>query len=245
MNYRGSTGYGRACAEALYGAVGGRRRRRLPSAAARYLADRGLADRPSGRSAGGSAGGYTTLCALTFRDVFRGGDELLRGDDLEPFATTRTSSSRSTSTPGRPVARGGRPGAPSAHRAPRRAPAEPAADPPGRRGRGRTAAARPRSWSGARERGLPYAYLAFEGEQHGFRKAERISHGLGPSSLLRAGPRVSPPTPPAARARVPPCPEGLDLSRVWLIGRKASLVREGARGAGRRPYPCSERGACL
>jgi dipeptidyl aminopeptidase/acylaminoacyl peptidase len=28
------------------------------------------------------------------------------------------------------------------------------------------------------KRGLPHAYVAFEGEQHGFRRAENIAHAL-------------------------------------------------------------------
>ena len=37
----------------------------------------------------------------------------------------------------------------------------------------------PRSWSTrSKAKGLPYAYLLFEGEQHGFRKAENIVRSL-------------------------------------------------------------------
>ena len=37
---------------------------------AKYLADKGLVDPAKMAIDGGSAGGYTTLCALVFRDVF-------------------------------------------------------------------------------------------------------------------------------------------------------------------------------
>ena len=67
VNYGGSTGYGREY------------RRRLQDSwgivdvddcanGAKYLAQKGLVDGDRMAIAGGSAGGYTTLCALTFRD---------------------------------------------------------------------------------------------------------------------------------------------------------------------------------
>jgi len=42
-------------------------------AGARFLAERGLVDGKRCVISGGSAGGYTTLAALTFRDFFQGG----------------------------------------------------------------------------------------------------------------------------------------------------------------------------
>src|SRR5439155_7536357 len=53
---------------------------------ARYLVERGEVD--GGRLAitGGSAGGYTTLAALTFRDVFRAGASYYGVSDLEALA---------------------------------------------------------------------------------------------------------------------------------------------------------------
>ncbi len=72
VNYRGSTGYGRTYRDALKGEWG-----ILDTddcvAAARYLADEGHVDPNRLAIRGGSAGGYTTLCALTFRDVFHAG----------------------------------------------------------------------------------------------------------------------------------------------------------------------------
>ena len=72
VNYRGSTGYGRAYRDKLKGQWG------LLDvddciAMGHYLAEQGLID--GGRMAirGGSAGGYTTLCALTFHDAFKAG----------------------------------------------------------------------------------------------------------------------------------------------------------------------------
>ncbi|HEV8427281.1 MAG TPA: S9 family peptidase [Pyrinomonadaceae bacterium] len=72
VNYGGSTGYGRQYRERLnrkWGivdvddCVNG----------ARYLAERGEVDGNRLIITGGSAGGYTTLCALTFKNVFRAG----------------------------------------------------------------------------------------------------------------------------------------------------------------------------
>ncbi|MFC1551569.1 prolyl oligopeptidase family serine peptidase [Candidatus Latescibacterota bacterium] len=85
VNYGGSTGYGREYRERLKGqwgivdvddCVNG----------ARYLVERGEAD--VGRLAirGGSAGGYTTLCALTFRDTFKTGASYYGVSDLEALA---------------------------------------------------------------------------------------------------------------------------------------------------------------
>jgi len=53
--------------------------------AAKCLVDQGLAD--PGRTAirGGSAGGYTTLCALAFRDYFKAGASYYGLSDLEVF----------------------------------------------------------------------------------------------------------------------------------------------------------------
>jgi dipeptidyl aminopeptidase/acylaminoacyl peptidase len=72
VNYGGSTGYGRAYRDRLrlnWGivdvddCVNG----------AKFLAAQGLADARRSVITGGSAGGYTTLAALTFRDYFAGG----------------------------------------------------------------------------------------------------------------------------------------------------------------------------
>ena len=75
LNYRGSTGYGRAYRQALFqewGVVD------VEDACAvvRHLGSRGLIDAGKAFIRGGSAGGYTTLCALAFKDVFRGGASL-------------------------------------------------------------------------------------------------------------------------------------------------------------------------
>ncbi len=85
VNYGGSTGYGRAYRERLYGSWGV-----VDTAdcinAARYLVDQGEVDGDRLLIAGGSAGGYTTLCALTFHDDFAAGASYYGISDLEPFA---------------------------------------------------------------------------------------------------------------------------------------------------------------
>jgi dipeptidyl aminopeptidase/acylaminoacyl peptidase len=82
VNYGGSTGYGRAYRKRLEGrwgivdvddCVNG----------AKYLAERGEVDIDRLIITGGSAGGYTTLCALTFRDIFKAGASHYGISDLE------------------------------------------------------------------------------------------------------------------------------------------------------------------
>lgn len=85
VNYGGSTVYGREYRERLNGqwgivdvddCVNG----------ARYLVDQGLVDGNRLMITGGSAGGYTTLCALTFRDVFKAGASHFGVSDVEALA---------------------------------------------------------------------------------------------------------------------------------------------------------------
>ncbi|MEG3931724.1 MULTISPECIES: S9 family peptidase [unclassified Microcoleus] len=86
VNYGGSTGYGREYRKRLqdsWGIVD------VDDCAngAKYLAQKGLVDGERMAIAGGSAGGYTTLCALTFRDVFKAGASYYGVSDLEALAT--------------------------------------------------------------------------------------------------------------------------------------------------------------
>jgi dipeptidyl aminopeptidase/acylaminoacyl peptidase len=85
VNYGGSTGYGRQYRERLnkkWGivdvddCVNG----------ARYLVARGEVDGNRLVITGGSAGGYTTLCALTFRNVFKAGASHFGVSDAEALA---------------------------------------------------------------------------------------------------------------------------------------------------------------
>ena len=85
VNYGGSTGFGTEYRRRLDGqwgivdvddCVNG----------ARYLVGRGDVDGERLAIDGGSAGGYTTLCALTFRDTFRAGASYYGICDLEALA---------------------------------------------------------------------------------------------------------------------------------------------------------------
>jgi dipeptidyl aminopeptidase/acylaminoacyl peptidase len=86
VNYGGSTGFGRAYRQRLQGkwgivdvddCVNG----------ARHLVDLDEVDGNRLLITGGSAGGYTTLCALTFRDTFRAGASHYGVSDLEALQT--------------------------------------------------------------------------------------------------------------------------------------------------------------
>ena len=85
VNYGGSTGFGRAYRERLkdkWGIVD------VDDCAngARFLVERGEADGDRLMITGGSAGGYTTLCALTFRDTFSAGASHYGVSDAEALA---------------------------------------------------------------------------------------------------------------------------------------------------------------
>ena len=86
VNYGGSTGYGRAYRQRLdhqWGivdvddCVNG----------AKFLVEQGKADPNKLAISGGSAGGYTTLAALTFRQTFKAGASHYGVSDLEALAT--------------------------------------------------------------------------------------------------------------------------------------------------------------
>ena len=85
VDYRGSTGYGRAYRERLYGEWGVVDVEDCV-AGALYLAETGRADRRRLAIRGGSAGGYTTLAALTFHDAFGAGASYYGISDLEVLA---------------------------------------------------------------------------------------------------------------------------------------------------------------
>ncbi|MDO8439092.1 MAG: prolyl oligopeptidase family serine peptidase [Telluria sp.] len=81
VNYGGSSGFGRDYRDALKGQWG------IIDvddcvAGARYLATRGMVDPERLVIRGGSAGGLTTLCALTFHDVFKAGASYYGVSDL-------------------------------------------------------------------------------------------------------------------------------------------------------------------
>ena len=86
VNYRGSTGYGRKYRQKLYGQWG------VVDVAdciagAKFLAACGEVDGNRLVVTGGSAGGYTTLCGLTFHTVFAAGASYCGISDLAALAT--------------------------------------------------------------------------------------------------------------------------------------------------------------
>jgi dipeptidyl aminopeptidase/acylaminoacyl peptidase len=179
VNYGGSTGYGRRYRERLNGRWGIVDVMDMV-AAARHLVDTGKADPRRLIIRGGSAGGYTTLAALTFRpEVFAAGASYYGICDLEVLARdTHKFESRYLDTLVGPY-----PDARETYRA--RSPVhfvdrlscalilfqglEDKVVPPNQSEM--MAAA-------VRAKGLPVAYLAFAGEQHGFRRAGTISRSL-------------------------------------------------------------------
>ena len=85
VNYRGSTGYGRAFREALKGEWGVRDVLDCVNAA-RYAAEEGIADPDRLAISGGSAGGFAVLAALAFHDEFDAGASYYGVADLRALA---------------------------------------------------------------------------------------------------------------------------------------------------------------
>jgi dipeptidyl aminopeptidase/acylaminoacyl peptidase len=172
VNYRGSSGYGRAYRNRLRGEWGVVDTEDC-IAAARHLAETGLADGSRLAIRGGSAGGYAVLCALTFHDLFATGASYYGVADAEALAAdTHKFESRYLDRLIGPYPERAdlyRERSPIHHVESLRAPVilfqglEDEVVPPNQA----------EKMVAALERnGVPHAYLAFEGEQHGFRKAE-------------------------------------------------------------------------
>jgi len=85
VNYRGSTGYGRAYRDALDGEWGVRDTLDCVNGA-RYAADEGLADPDRLAISGGSAGGFAVLSALAFHDAFDAGASYYGVADLRALS---------------------------------------------------------------------------------------------------------------------------------------------------------------
>ena len=178
VNYGGSAGFGRAYRERLDGRWGEVDVDDVV-AAARFVVERGDADRDRVAIRGGSAGGYTTLAALTFRDFFRAGASHYGVSDLETLARdTHKFESRyldSLIGPWPERADLYRARSPIHFAARMTSPlivfqgAEDKAVPPSQ------AETLVRA---LRAKGLPVAYLLFPGEQHGFRRAATIRRVL-------------------------------------------------------------------
>ena len=178
VNYRGSTGYGRVYRDRLKGdwgivdtedAVHG----------ALHMAREGRVDRDRLAIRGGSAGGYLALAALTYHDVFGVGASYYGVGDLEALAIdTHKFESRyldSLVGPYPECADLYRERSPIHHVDLLSAPCvffqglDDKIVPPSQ---AETMVA------ALEEKGIPVAYFAFEGEQHGFRKEETIRKAL-------------------------------------------------------------------
>lgn len=184
VNYGGSTGYGRAYRERLtdwWGIVD------VADCvnAARYLVDRGEADGRRLAIRGGSAGGYTTLCALVFRDEFGAGASYFGVADCETLATdTHKFESRYLDGLIGPY-----PAAKHVYYA--RSPIHfterlscPVILFQGLEDRVVPPSQAEEMVRALRDKGLPHAYLAFAGEQHGFRQASTIQRTLEAESYF-------------------------------------------------------------
>ncbi|MEO7119096.1 MAG: S9 family peptidase [Candidatus Limnocylindrales bacterium] len=178
IDYRGSTGYGRAYRDALDGAWGIADVEDCTEAA-RYLAAEGLVDAERLFIRGGSAGGYTTLRALTTGDTFAAGASHYGVGDLGALArdTHKFESRYLDGLVGQyPEAKAlYDERSPINHTDALTCPLivfqglDDKVVPPAQAERLVAALA---------AKGLPYAYLAFTGEGHGFRRAENIQRAL-------------------------------------------------------------------
>lgn len=178
VNYGGSSGYGRAYRDRLkdkWGVVD------VDDCVngARYLVKRGEVDGNRLMITGGSAGGYTTLCALTFRDTFKAGASHFGVSDAEALAAeTHKFESRYLDGLFGPY-----PERRDVYY--ERSPInftdqlscpviffqglEDKVVPPNQA---------ERMVEALRGKGIPVAYVSFEGEQHGFRQAKNIQRAL-------------------------------------------------------------------
>jgi dipeptidyl aminopeptidase/acylaminoacyl peptidase len=178
VNYSGSTGHGRAYRERLNGQWGVIDVEDAV-AAAQAMVDAGKADPSRLAIRGGSAGGYTTLAALTFHSTFKAGASYYGISDIEVLArdTHKFESRYLDSLIGPyPAARDLYIARSPIHFTERLSSAlilfqglDDKVVPPNQSEM--MAAA-------VRKKGLPVAYLTYEGEQHGFRKAENIVRSL-------------------------------------------------------------------
>lgn len=178
VDYAGSVGYGRAYRQLLDGKWG------LIDvedclAAARHLVATGRADPDRLAIRGGSAGGYTTLCALTFHDLFHAGASWYGIGDLEALMRdTHKFESRYLDRligPWPKAAPVYRNRSPLYHTERLSCPViflqgEDDKVVPPNQAESMVAA--------LRRKGLPVAYLSFAGEGHGFRRAESIAAAL-------------------------------------------------------------------
>lgn len=178
VNYGGSVGYGRAYRQLLNGNWGVVDVDDCANAAL-HLVHQGMADGDRLAIRGGSAGGYTTLAALTFRNVFAAGASYYGVSDLAALAEdTHKFESRYLDRLVAPYPAGA-----DTYR--RRSPIEhtdglscPIILLQGLEDRIVPPNQAEMMFDAVRSKGIPCAYLPFEGEQHGFRRAENIKRAL-------------------------------------------------------------------
>ena len=178
VNYGGSTGYGRAYRQRLNGQWGIVDVEDCVNGA-RYLVEQGLVDGARLIIRGGSAGGYTTLCAITGGDTFRAAASYFGVSDAEALARdTHKFESRYSDNLIAPY-----PAGIDIYRA--RSPLHVAHNctaalilfqgledkvvPPDQS---------EAMFTAARNRELPVAYIAFPGEGHGFRQAATLKRAM-------------------------------------------------------------------
>ncbi len=178
VNYGGSTGYGRAYRERLSGqwgvvdvddCVNG----------AQFLVDKNVVDSSRIAIRGGSAGGFTTFASLTFRDFFNAGASYYGISDIEVLAKeTHKFESRYLET-----MVGSYPDDIELIR--ERSPinhldklSSPMIVFQGLEDKIVLPNQSEMMVDALRSKGLPVAYIAFEGEQHGFRRAGNIKRAL-------------------------------------------------------------------
>ncbi|MFO7635405.1 MAG: S9 family peptidase [Caldilinea sp.] len=176
VNYRGSTGYGRPYRELLYDQWGIADVEDCINGA-RYLVKQGRVDGSRLLIRGGSAGGYTTLMALVSSDVFAAGASYFGVSDAEALALeTHKFESRYLDWLIGPY-----PARRDLYR--ERSPithveklASPAIFLQGLDDKVVLPNQAEMMVDALRKKGIPVAYVAYEGEGHGFRRAENIIH---------------------------------------------------------------------
>jgi dipeptidyl aminopeptidase/acylaminoacyl peptidase len=184
VNYGGSTGYGRSYRERWDGQWGVMDVDDCVNGA-RYLVERDEVDADRQIIRGGSAGGFTTLCALTYRGTFSAGASYFGVSDLEALAKeTHKFESRYLD---RMV--GSYPEQQQLYR--ERSPIHhadrlsvPVIFLQGLDDRVVPPNQAEMMVEVLREKGVPVAYVAFEGEGHGFRRSENIKRALEAESYF-------------------------------------------------------------
>ncbi len=178
VNYGGSTGYGREYRERLKGNWGVVDVDDCVNAA-HFLSNRGDVDGDRLAIRGGSAGGFTTLNSVTFRDVFAAGASYYGLADLPAFVSeTHKFESRYLDGLVGPF-----PEARDVYEERSAAYHTDLLSCPLVLFQGLEDKVVPPHQAelmveALKRKGLPYAYIAYEGEQHGFRRAENIKHSL-------------------------------------------------------------------